>query len=107
MMTVYYLVFFAQGVFDQSYYESQNQYLKSFVGTIYMPITFFVVLMICSLAIPATSMGQGNIWFYPIYSDYVMRCFYTTGTWTLLYLVLVAGINLLNHKFGDGVYPYT
>jgi hypothetical protein len=44
------------------------------------------------------------LFFYPLYSDYTIQCFYTTGTWMWIFAVTWVMQAFANKKFNESAY---
>ena len=57
---------------------------------------FFATFITYSVCTPTARIGQGNIWFYPIYDSTNYKVLFVIGTWLLVYVVLHLSAEFLN-----------
>ena len=81
MMMCYHMIFFAQGIVNQTWRDKLNEHSDYLRSTILYP--FFVIgsIMMYGVCLPGTYTDVGFIFFYPIYGTTVMQSLFTTGTW--------------------------
>lgn len=46
----------------------------------------------------------GFIFYYPLYSEILEKCIYTTGTWMWIYVFYWVGETIMNQRFNPKVY---
>lgn len=106
MMINYDAIFFSQGVTDQLYFKPMMRYRMKLAKTLWAPFSLIFGILIYALASPQNYSDTGFLFFYPLYSDYTIQSFYTSGTW--LWLFFLAWLMQLvgNQKFNLIIYKY-
>lgn len=69
-----------------------------------MAIVLF--LFIYALTCPMNYSQMGQLFFYPLYTDYWLQCFYVVGTWIWLTAIVWTMAYIGNDKFNDTIYNY-
>jgi len=80
--------------------RSRNKILK----TVWAPLALVIFVFIYALSCPQNYTQTGFLFFYPLYSDFTIQCFYTTGTWLWLYSLSWMMHAFANKKFNDTAY---
>jgi hypothetical protein len=106
LMICYDAVFFSQGVIDMCYWRKMLRMRRYLSETVIAPLTLGFFMLSYSLFSPMNYKDFGQLFFYPLYSKYWLRCFYTTGTWVFVYIIVWFMAALGNEKFNDLVYKY-
>ena len=68
-------------------------------------MVFFYFLS--ALTAPTVTVNEGSLWMYPLYAPTWLQCFYSTGTWLWLYLIVYLHSQGMNHKYNDSTYQLT
>jgi len=105
-MICYDAVFFSQGVVDMCYYRKMLRKRKELGNTVLAPTSMCLGLLIYSITSPMNYGDMGHLFFYPLYTDYTMQCFYTTGTWLWVFTIVWIMAYIANDKFDDTIYKY-
>lgn len=63
-------------------------------------------IFIYSITCPMNYSQMGQLFFYPLYTDYWLQCFYVMGTWAWLTAIVWTMAHIANEKFNDTIYNY-
>lgn len=69
-MMIYYILFYAQGLFDQVHRQQSLKQRELIMDSIAAPFLFFGVVFFLILCMPTNYTGTGSIFNYPLYSDH-------------------------------------
>ena len=105
-MICYDAVFFSQGVIDMCYWRKMLRKRREIANTFWAPLSVGIVILLYSICSPTNYKDFGQLFFYPLYDEYWLRCLYTTGTWTGVFIVVWIMAAIANEKFNDLVYKY-
>jgi len=50
--------------------------------------------------------NMGHLFFYPLYTDYWLKCLYTSGTWIWVYAIIWTMAWMANDKYNDTIFKY-
>jgi len=99
-------IFFSQGVIDMCYWKPMVKARRELADTVLAPLGMgmFIFLYACTSPMNYTSMG--HLFFYPLYTDYPLQIFHTTGTWIWVYLIVWLMAECCNDEFNRIVYNF-
>lgn len=104
MMINYDAIFFSQGMVDQLYFKQMMRTRKSLGDTVLAPFLVLVFLFFYAMSSPQNYQQTGFLFFYPLYSDYTIQCFYTTGTWLWVFAITWIMHAIANKRFNETTY---
>lgn len=105
-MICYDAVFFSQGVIDMCYWRKMLRKRREIAKTFWAPLFVGLVIFTYSICAPNNYKDFGQLFFYPLYDEFWLRCLYTTGTWTGVFITVWYMAAIGNEKFNDLVYKY-
>lgn len=106
LMICYDAVFFSQGVIDMLYWRKMLRKRREIANTFWAPLFVGIVILLYSICSPSNYKDFGQLFFYPLYDEFWLRCLYTTGTWTGVFITVWYMASIGNEKFNDTVYKY-
>lgn len=68
------------------------------------PAMIIIGTLIYALSSPQNYSNTGFLFFYPLFSDFTIMSFYTTGTWMFVYIISWVMHLVANKKFNDYAY---
>jgi hypothetical protein len=74
---------------------------KELGNTVLAPLLIFAFIFFYAMSSPQNYQQTGFLFFYPLYSDYTIQCFYTTGTWVWIFAITWIMAAFCDHKFSD------
>lgn len=86
---------------DQLYFKQMMRTRKGLGDTVLAPFLVLVFLFFYAMSSPQNYQQTGFLFFYPLYSDYTIQCFYTTGTWMWVFTITWLMHAFANKKFSD------
>ena len=75
-------------------------------NTAMAPAAICGFIFLYSITCPMNYSQMGQLFFYPLYTDYWLQCFYVLGTWTWLTAIIWIMAHIGNEKFNDTIYNY-
>jgi len=99
-------IFFSQGVIDMCYWKPMVKARRELADTVLAPLGFGVFIFLYALTSPMNYTNMGHLFFYPLYADYPLQVFHTTGTWIWVYLVVWVMAECCNDSFNTIVYNF-
>jgi len=89
---------------DQLYFKQMLRTRKNLGETIIAPLIVLVFLFFYAMSSPQNYYQTGFLFFYPLYSDYTIQCFYTTGTWLWVFAIVWIMSSIANKQFNTTFY---
>jgi hypothetical protein len=105
-MINYDAIFFSQGVIDACYWRKMLRKRSEVGETVWAPIFVGIVILLYAVCAPMNYSNFGHLFFYPLYSDYLSQCLYTTGTWVYMYGIVWIMAYIGNEEFEPTIYKY-
>jgi len=99
-------VFFCQGVVDMCYWREMVKKRGEMSDSVLAPMVIVGFIFIYSITCPMNYSNMGHLFFYPLYSDYPLQCFYVIGTWIWLTAIVWTMAHIGNDKFNETIYNY-
>jgi hypothetical protein len=86
---------------DILYWKQMVRTRKSLGDTILAPFLVLVFIFFYAMSSPQNYQQTGFLFFYPLYTDYTIQCFYTTGTWLWVFTICWIMAAIANQKFSE------
>jgi hypothetical protein len=87
MMVHYHAVFMSQGIVDGLYAKQIHKHAKNCKSSPILPFIGLGTIVLYSFTSPMAYDDIGFIFFYPLYTDMLLKCSFTTGTWLWIYMI--------------------
>jgi hypothetical protein len=89
---------------DQLYWKPMLRTRNKLGDSVMAPLLVLVFILFYALSTPSNYSETGFLFFYPLYTDYTIQCFYTTGTWIWLMAVTWLMQAFANKQFNATAY---
>ena len=89
---------------DQLYWKQMLRTRNRMAKTPWAPFLVLFFVLMYALSTPSNYQETGFLFFYPLYSDYTIQCFYTTGTWIWVFTIVWIMQAIANKKFNETSY---
>ena len=88
------------------YWKQMEKERSDILNTTLAPATLLGFLILYSISSPMSHSKEGNLFFYPLYSDFWNQCSYVIGTWLWITIIVWSMAHFANGKYNEKVYNY-